>query len=276
MKFVIGLLTMLCINVAHATAPQGLSVSTYPLYLIAKAVTASIEHPHLLLTANQSGHDAQLTPSNRQQIQKSTLIVWLGPQHETPLQPILNQHPQAIAILQSPLLKLKAQRDVHGTAIPSSVDSHVWLEPSYAERIAFFIAALRGQQYPKYKSIYFSNALNFSQRLRRVTQNVQQQSSSKTYWAYHDAYQYLERALKLQFKGALTADEDLSPTAAQLKYLMDQPRVDCLIAEHTPQAQLVRRLNPKGVVVFDESFSQVKDFVEGWQSIAHQVQSCGR
>ena len=79
---------------------QSLVVSTHPIYLIAKEVTAGIEEPVLLL-GDQTGHDVQLTPAHRKAIQDASLVLWLGKVHEAPLDKLLNQNPKAIALLDS-------------------------------------------------------------------------------------------------------------------------------------------------------------------------------
>ena len=84
---------------------QSLVVSTHPIYLIAKEVTAGIEEPVLLL-GDQTGHDVQLTPAHRKAIQDASLVLWLGKVHEAPLDKLLNQNPKAIALLDSGILTI--------------------------------------------------------------------------------------------------------------------------------------------------------------------------
>ena len=67
---------------------QAIVVSTHPIYLIAEKITEGVEKPTLLLK-DQSGHDVTLTPAHRKTIQEAELVVWLGPQHEAPLNKLL-------------------------------------------------------------------------------------------------------------------------------------------------------------------------------------------
>ncbi|KAA8732128.1 zinc ABC transporter substrate-binding protein [Acinetobacter qingfengensis] len=255
---------------------KGLVVSTHPLYLIAQEVTKGVEQPALLLTPQQSGHDIQLTPKGRQMVQDADLVIWLGKQHEAPLQSLLSQKSNAIALLNSSILKTLPQRDVKGRAIANSIDTHVWLEPNNAIRIGFFIAALRSQQQPQYKAQYWQNAQNFAKEMLAVSRVVNKNSRPKNYWAYHDAYQYVERALNLQFAGALTTDPEIPPTIAQIQYLMvNKPQKNmCILAEYHADGHLIQRLAPVTTVTVDEAMANENNFVIGWKKLIKSIQQC--
>lgn len=270
---------LLILSLPQLSFAKGLVVSTYPLFLIAQEVTAGIEQPTLLLTQHQTGHDAQLTPKNRQAIQEADLIVWLGKQHEVPLQSTLENKKNAISILDSNVVKTLPQRDVKGNILASdSIDTHVWLEPNNAVRIAFFIAALRSQQEPQAKAQYFQNAKDFSKKMYDATNITINGSQERNYWAYHDAYQYLERALQLKFAGSLSSDHDLAPTVTQIKYLTThRPQTQmCLLAEYHADQSLIQRLKPVKMVAVDESMADQKDFVTAWLKLANSIQQCFR
>ena len=211
---------------------QSLVVSTHPIYLIAEEITQGIEKPVLLL-ADQTGHDVTLTPAHRKAILDASLVIWLGKAHEAPLDKLLSDNPKAISVLDSGIVQTLPQRNTRGVALNNTVDTHVWLDPNNAVRIGFFIAALRSQQLPEHKDAYWANAKRFAQEMLLTAQQYNTNSPAKTYWAYHDAYQYLERALNLKFAGALTDDPHVAPTMAQIKYLNDSrpSRNMCLLAE---------------------------------------------
>ena len=272
MRFAIAIFLLVFSPLAIA---KGLLVSTYPLYLIAQEVTKGIEKPDLLLDQQQTGHDVQLTPKARQLIQNANLVIWLGSGHEAPLKQALVNKQNAFALLETSIIKVLPKRNVKAELLPNTQDTHVWLEPHNAVRIAFFIAALRSQQYPELKNQYWQNAQKFSQKMYDATK-VGQSLPEQHYWAYHDAYQYLERALNLKFAGALSADHDLSPTAAQLHYLNQQrpQKTMCLLSEyHTDQA-FVNILKPVKNITVDESMSQHDDFIEAWLQLAYAIKQC--
>ncbi|WOE30727.1 MULTISPECIES: metal ABC transporter solute-binding protein, Zn/Mn family [unclassified Acinetobacter] len=254
---------------------QGLVVSTYPIYLIAKQVTQGVEQPTLLLE-NQSGHDVTLTPLHRKMINDASLVIWLGPQHEAPLSKLLEKNPLAISILNSDLVQTLPQRNTRGEVLANTMNTHVWLDPNNAIRIGFFIAALRSQQQPEFKTQYWNNAQNFAKDMLAASAKYRPDSMSHPYWAYHDAYQYLERPLNLKFAGALTADPHVAPTLAQIKYLNDHRpyRRMCLLAEGHASANQYQKLQPIVFQKVDESMAGEQNFIQAWSKLAAETQKC--
>ena len=270
------LITFVCLALfASLSWAEGLVVSTQPIYLIAKEITKGIETPTLLL-AEQSGHDVSLTPNHRKLIQEASLVVWLGKAHEAPLEKLLGDDNKAIALLDSGVLQTLPLRNTRGVAIKNSVDTHVWLDPNNAVRIGFFIAALRSQQMPEKREQYWNNAKQFAQSMLLTAQKYSRSATGKSYWAYHDAYQYLERPLNLKFAGALTDDPHVGATVAQIKYLNDNRpyRQMCLLAEGHASKNQYQKL---GSIVFasvDESMSHEANFIQAWQTLADKTQDC--
>lgn len=253
---------------------EGLVVSTQPIYLIAKEITKGVEKPTLLL-ADQTGHDVSLTPNHRKLIQQANLVIWLGQAHEAPLEKLLGQDPKAVALLESGVLQTLPLRNTRGVAIKNTVDTHVWLDPNNAVRIGFFIAALRSQQMPEKRELYWNNAKQFAQNML-ITAQKYARSSSKSYWAYHDAYQYLERPLNLKFAGALTDDPHVGATAAQIKYLNDDRpyRQMCLLAEGHASKNQYQKLGNVVLAKVDESMAHEQDFIQAWQHLADKTHNC--
>lgn len=264
-----------CFLLSGVAWTQEIVVSTQPIYLIAQEVTQGIEKPTLLLK-DQSGHDVSLTPMHRKMIQDSALIIWLGKEHEAPLDKLLSHNQKAISILHSGLVHTLPQRNIRGTALKNTLDTHIWLDPQNAVRIAFFIASLRSQQVPENKKRYWANAQQFAQKLLQTSHQYTQRKTVRPYWSFHDAYQYLERPLNLRFAGALTDDPHIAPTLAQMKYLNDnRPNSKmCLLAEvHASQAQY-QKLNPLVFQAVDESMTGETNFISAWKQLADHVYKC--
>ena len=254
---------------------QSLVISTQPIYLIAKEVTQGIEEPVLLL-ADQSGHDVSLTPEHRKLIQNANLVMWLGKAHEAPLEKLLGEEKKAIAILDSGIVSTLPQRDVRGRALNDTIDTHIWLEPNNAVRIGFFIAALRSQQFPEHREAYFKNAKAFAHELLTTAQKMSLSGAAKPYWAYHDAYQYLERALNLRFAGAMTSEPHVAPTVSQIKYLNDNRPYQqmCLLAEGHASQNQYQNLKPLVFQKVDESMSGAGEFITAWKTLANVTHKC--
>ncbi|MCF9034143.1 zinc ABC transporter substrate-binding protein [Acinetobacter nectaris] len=267
-------ITALCLCSSMLWA-KGLVVSIHPLYLIAEEVTKGVEQPELLL-GNQSGHDIQLTPENRKAIQDAELVIWLGKAHEAPLDKLLSNNPNAVSLLNSGVLQVLPLRDLKGQPIPNAVDTHVWLEPNNAVRIAFFIAALRSKQHPEHKDQYWANARDFSKRLYAETHKFGRYKVPAQYWTYHDAYHYLERSLNLEIAGVLTPDPHVPPTVSQIKYLNDHRPYHrmCLLAEGEASSNQYQKLQPIQFQPVEESLAGETQFIPAWRDLATKVQDC--
>ena len=266
-------LSALLASVAWAQAP--LVVSTHPIYLIAKSITQGVEEPVLLL-GNQSGHDVQLTPDNRKTIMDASLVIWLGKEHEAPLERVLVNNNKAISILNSGIIQALPLRSTRGVAQKGTIDTHVWLDPNNAVRIGFFIAALRSQQHPENKALYWDNARKFAKEMLLVSKQFNATSNAKPYWAFHDAYQYLERPLNLKFAGALTDDPHVAVTLGQIKYLNDtRPYTKmCLLAESNASPSQYQKLGQIAFQKVDENLSEQQRFVGAWKQLAQETQRC--
>ncbi len=268
--------TVLTVVVFSQAQAGTLVASTHPLYLIAKAVTAGVEKPVLLLPPSSGGHHINLRPSDRLLLKKSDFVVWFGRDYEAPLYDLLVNQKNAIALFDVNLFRHLPLRDLKGQTIPKSVDPHVWLDPDNAIKIAHYIAQVRGRQFPAHALQYQRNVTQFTQRLHAAT-TENKSGTPRYYWAYHDAYYYLESALNLKFSGALTADPELPPTIGQLVWLnQNRPHQQtmCLFAERALTNALMTKLHPVQHYSIDETMANATDFIQGWKSLVQRLEGC--
>lgn len=253
------------------------SVSNYPLFLLSQAVTEGAPSANQLLQAGEVGHHGSISPGDIKAIQESTFVVWFGESLENNLASSLNTAPNAISLFAFDAFNRHPLRDVKGKPIANTLDPHIWLDPENAKAITRALAVIHSHANPQYKSLYQANAKKFAQRMDRTVQTMQQ-GSQKTYpyWAYHDAYQYIEASLGLQMIGSLSADHHLSPKASQLRWLNEQrpAKQMCLVAQSDPAKGLLAKLQPVNTTVQAEDMSGSKTFVDGWYNMAQQIRSC--
>lgn len=271
-QILIGLcITTLSINAGHA---RELVASTQPLFLIAQAVTQGIEQPKLLIPAQQDGHHIQIRPEDRRLTQHADLIVWVGAEYEAALDQLLTAKPNAVALSHFSHIQRLPLRDLNGQPRPNSLDPHLWLSPYNAIFTAHLIANIRAQQYPKDAAAYQKNAAAFTEQLIKNASNTPK--NPQAYWAYHDAYQYIEKYAAVRFIGALTTDPELPPTAQQLQRFQKNRThsTPCLLAEsHAPSA-LIQRLMPVKHVTIDETMRNSQNFIQGWTELRDQIHQC--
>lgn len=264
-----------CLIIMTTSTPQArlLVASTQPLYLIARAVTQDIEQPKLLIPPQQDGHHIQIKPEDRRIVQHADLVLWVGAEYEAALSRLFTSQSNAIALTSLAIQRLPL-RALDGTARPNTLDPHIWLAPYNAIFTAHLIANIRAKQYPHDAAQYHHNAAIFTQKMLQAL--PKKQPKIKSYWAYHDAYQYIERSIGLQMAAALTPDPELPPTARHFQQLMQKrpSATPCIFIEaHAPQA-LIQRLMPVTAVLIDETMRDTQDFVTGWQQLHQQMRQC--
>ena len=258
------------------------SVSNYPLFLLSQAVTEGAPSAKQLLQAGEVGHHGSISPSDIKAIQDSTFVVWFGEPLENNLAATLNSAPNAIALFKFDAFKRHPLRDIKGKAIAGTLDPHIWLDPENAKAVTRALAVIHSHANPQYKKLYHTNAQKFAQRMNRaVAEANTNQTKSQTqkplpYWAYHDAYQYMEDSAKLELIGSLSTDHHLAPKASQLRWLNEQrpAKQMCLVSPSKPAKGLLAKLQPVKSTVQAEDMSNSKDFVSGWQSMAQQIRQC--
>ena len=258
------------------------SVSNYPLFLLSQAVTEGTPSAKQLLQAGEVGHHGSISPGDIKAIQDSTFVVWFGEPLENNLATTLNSAPNAIALFKFDAFKRHPLRDIKGKAIAGTLDPHIWLDPENAKAITRALAVIHSHANPQYKNLYHTNAQKFAQRMNRAVaeantnQTKSQNQKPLPYWAYHDAYQYMEDSAKLQLIGSLSTDHHLAPKASQLRWLNEQrpAKQMCLVSPSEPAKGLLAKLQPVKSTVQAEDMSNSKDFVSGWQSMAQQIRQC--
>ncbi|MGE6439173.1 metal ABC transporter solute-binding protein, Zn/Mn family, partial [Psychrobacter sp. NPDC078370] len=257
------------------------SVSNYPLFLLSEAVTEGAPSANRLLQAGEVGHHGSISPGDIKAIKDSKFVVWFGEPLENNLAASLKTAPNAIALFEFDAFNRQPLRDVKGGTIAGTLDPHIWLDPENAKAITRALAVIHSHANPQYKDLYQANAKKFAQQLDREVTAFEQtsiQSASKTrpYWAYHDAYQYIEDSLHLTLVGSLSVDHHLSPKASQLRWLNEQrpAKQMCLVSPSEPAKGLLAKLQPVKSTVQPEDMSSSDDFISGWQSMAKQIYQC--
>ena len=273
-----GIVALGCLTLSAQAAT--VSVSNYPLFLLSQAVTQGAPSAEQILDPSEVGHHGSISPGDIKAIQDSTFVVWFGASLEHNLATSLDNAPNAISLYAFDAFNRHPLRDVKGVPIAGTLDPHIWLDPENAKAITRALAVIHSHANPQYKSLYQANTKKFAQRMDEV---VAAQSKlggkarkAQPYWAYHDSYQYLERATQLQFAGSLSVDEDLAPKASQLRWLNEHrpSKTMCIVTQSEPAKGLLAKLQPVKSTLQSEDMSASKDFVSGWQMMAQQIRQC--
>ncbi len=276
-KYLLTVILMLLSSFMMTVQAATVSVSNYPLFLLSEAVTEGAPSANRLLQAGEVGHHGSISPSDIKAIQDSKFVVWFGEPLENNLASSLNTAPNAIALFSFDAFNRHPLRDVKGQPIADTLDPHIWLDPENAKAITRALAVIHSHANPQHKNLYQANAKKFAQRLDRAVESTKMDSrKTHPYWAYHDAYQYIEKALQLQLAGSLSTDHHLAPKASQIRWLNEQRPIKkmCLVSPSAPAKGLLAKLQPVDTTVQPEDMSGSKDFVSGWSNMAQKLRDC--
>lgn len=265
---------LLCLSLP-AQAVEVLA-SIRPLAQIAAAVVDEADTVRQLVPVGASSHHYQLRPSDRLALARADLVLWVGPAHERFLQKALAGHPRLLTAQKISGMGLKLQRRAHGdSAVPGTVDAHLWLEPDNAVLIARALAEALAARAPARAEIYRRNAAAFATRLAALKaqqatrfQNV----ASRSFAAYHDAYQYLEPMLGLNYRGSLMAAAESKPGAKHFLLMSQRIRqegVFCFLGEPGFDQALAKNVfngRPVNLVEVDELFSKAELNKDGYEA----------
>ena len=259
------LLFSLLVCLSAAAAPAEVLTSIRPLALIAREVAGEQGVVRQLVPNGASSHDYQLRPSDRLLLSRADILLWVGPAHETFLvRTVAASQAQVLTAQNLPDIHLRMQRRLDGgAAIAGSVDPHLWLDPDNAVVIAQALAEALARHDPAHSLQYWRNANAFASRLTalKAAQTARfQRLPSHAFIAYHDAYQYLEPLLGLNFRGSLLAGDESKPSAKHFLWLsqtIHQEKITCLLAEPGFDEALARNVfagQPSRRVMVDELF----------------------
>lgn len=253
------------------------SVSNHPMALLSKAVTEGTPAANQILQAGDVGHHGSISPSDKKVIKDSKYVVWFGDALENSLTGSLKTAPNAIALFDFKAFNRHPLRDITGAPIAGTLDPHIWLDPENAKAITRALAVIHSNANPEYKETYQANTEKFAQRMDAAVAQIQKtRQKARPYWAYHDAYQYIEDAAQVKLAGSLSPDHHLSPKASQLRWLNEHrpAKQMCLVNQSTAAKGLLAKLQPVSTTVQIEDMSDSQEFVEGWTNMAQQINHC--
>lgn len=253
------------------------SVSNHPMSLLSQAVTEGTPAAKQILQAGDVGHHGNISPSDKKAIQDSKYVVWFGNALENSLTGSLEKAPNAISLFDFKAFNRYPLRDIAGAPIAGTLDPHIWLDPENAKAITRALAVIHSHANPEYKDTYQANTEKFAQRMDAAVAQIQQTTpKDRPYWAYHDAYQYIENAAQIKLAGSLSPDHHLSPKASQLRWLNENrpAKQMCLVNQSTAAKGLLAKLQPVSTTVQIEDMSNSQEFVEGWTRMAQQINDC--
>ena len=253
--------------------PLGLSaqtpnvvVSLKPIHSLVAGVMGEAGKPRLLLKGSASPHTYQMRPSDAQALAEADLIVWVGEPMETFLHRAienLGSRSRVVTLHEVPGMRLLRNREGgiwedhdheeahvdkhedHGHE-HGEFDMHFWLDPGNAGRIVDEVAKALIFLDPARTATWRANAAATRKRIADFHASLETRLApvrGRAFVVFHDAYQYFERAYRLNGRGAVAVDPARAPSAkrlVELRAALAEHNILCVFTEPQFEPDLVR------------------------------------
>ena len=214
-------------------------VTIKPLAWLVRSLAPAGADVQVLIPDGQSPHDYPLRPADMVRIQRSALLVWVGPG----LEPWLVQtagrlsSSQQLAFLPHSLHEHEEHSEEEGHEQRIENDPHLWLDPQAMRAQVAPLAAHLKQLYPAQVDEIDSRAAQLSAVLNNLDQEIGAQLKpvqAQGFVVYHDGYQRLVQRYHLNQRAAVWHHESIPAGAkerAALLALLNGNNVACLFYE---------------------------------------------
>jgi zinc transport system substrate-binding protein len=221
----------------HADEPVVL-VTIKPLAWLVQALAPPGADVQVLVPDGQSPHDYQLRPADVARIQRSALLLRVGPGLEPWLVQVADRLPAArqYVLLPHSFHDHDEHEDEHAEDVINT-DPHIWLDPLALREQSISLSQALLQIYPAKAEEIHQRLAQFQRDMDVLDKDIAAQLSpvSKTgFVVYHDGYQRLVQRYHLNQRAAVWHHESIPAGARERSTLMAQlnsGEVQCLFYE---------------------------------------------
>jgi len=287
----------LAIHLSSAQASPRVSVSIAPVHSLVESLMQGVASAELLIRDGQSPHHFSLSPSVVRSISNADLVVWIGPDLESPLEGIVSQLPpgRLITLSQLPEMHVLPSRaaaifhhdeedsdatEDHQHDHHAGIDPHLWLATRNASRIAKRVEDWLAAFDPENERVYRANARELYARIEQTRKEITDQIKpliGLKWMVFHDAYQYFEQEFGLAPVATVTLNPERAPGVRRVRELRQEiitNEVRCVFTE--PQldtgivATLIEDTNAKSGIL-DPAGSSFRHGKEHWFSMMNAL-----
>jgi zinc transport system substrate-binding protein len=236
---------------AVTAEPLRIVTSMKPLALMLGDLPGEDVVVESLVPAGIDPHHYTLKVSDRMRLAQADLVIWVGPELERFLQPLLAQVPAARVLSMESIGAIHwpavagghAHADAHHGAAGASRDPHVWLNPDNALHLQAAVAAWLLQQHQRdRRAALAANRAALAALDTRIRQQLQGLATLK-YAAYHDGYGHFVEHFNLPQPLIVAPSATQAPGARHLHALQQElAGASCLLVEPANNNQLARQV----------------------------------
>lgn len=208
-----------------------IACTTYPVYLLAEAVTEGVEDVEPLLVIDQQIsclHDYTLTMRDMKAIESAAILAINGGGMEEFLEDVLESRDY---------LDCSEDLELTFNEEEGEPDAHIWLDPTLYAAMAGNLAEGLGSTDPEHATLYRSNAEKAALRLEVLQKQLSEALSPlecRQIITFHDGFGYFAEAMGLEIAASVEEEEGSEASArriAELTALIDQYHIPAVFTE---------------------------------------------
>ncbi len=242
MKLLIAFLLLLASSVSSAnSSPSEIVVSIKPIHSIVTGLMKDIGAPTLLIKDPQTPFNFTVTENEMAQLNAAKLVIWVGPELEKNLEPVIAQLPSSTTVIE--LLANTRLKILPSRSDPSLRDPFFWMDDRNIIILVDELTELFIQIDPARSHIYARNRREMLVPLRRIDKEYEygyrglKASMGVTYF---DTLQYFEQAYALTIMDRVTGtpwDREEAINMLKVRNRIQQNETACLFLDESMRAE---------------------------------------
>ena len=241
MKVLVALLLLVACSASSANSdPSEIIVSIKPIHSIVTGLMKDVGTPVLLIEDPQTPFDFTVTANETAQLKAAKLVIWVGPELEKNLEPVIAQLPSSTTVVE--LLANTRLKILPSRSDPSLRDPFFWMDDRNIIILLDDLTELLIQVDPARSHIYARNRREMLVPLRRIDKEYEygyRGLKAGTGVTYFDTLQYFEQAYALGILDRVTGTPWDSETAANMlkvRSRIQQKEAVCLFVDTSMHA----------------------------------------
>ena len=242
MKFLVAFLLLLVSSVSSAdNRPSEILVSIKPIHSIVTGLMKDIGTPGLLIKGSQTPYDFTVTATETRQLEAAKLFIWVGPELEKGLEPLIAQLPSSTTVVE--LLANTRLKILPSRSDPSLRDPFFWMDDRNIIILLDDLTELLMQIDPARSHIYTRNRRQMLVPLRRIDKEYEygyRGLKAGTGVTYFDTLQYFEQAYALGILDRVTGtpwDRETAASILSVRNRLQQKEAVCLFVDKSMPAE---------------------------------------
>ncbi|RKZ66600.1 MAG: hypothetical protein DRQ44_06510 [Gammaproteobacteria bacterium] len=270
MKLLVAFLLLIVSSVSLANVnPSEIVVSIKPIHSIVTGLMKDIGTPALLIKDPQTPFEFTVTANETAQLKAAKLVIWVGPELEKNLEPVIAQLPSSTTVVE--LLANSRLKILPSRSDPALRDPFFWMDDRNIIILLDDLTELLIQIDPARSHIYARNRREMLVPLRRIDKEYEygyRGLKAGTGVTYFDTLQYFEQAYALGILDRVTGTPWDTETAADMlkvRKRIQQKEAVCLFVDtsmHAGNLELIvkdQQINIGKLDVLGRNFSAGAD-----------------